>query len=245
MIKKTIKKILHHFGKDIVPFDDYENNLEPVKFNWLKSYNIKTILDIGASNGGYAKKIRAVFPLANIYSFEAINDSYKALLDCFKEDSKFKAYNICLSNYNGFCDFFVNEYKGSSSLLNMSRLHKEAYPFTEKYKPIQIECKRLDTFIEEHKLNFDDNILLKLDVQGAEWIILEGAENILKRVKVVFMEVSFNTLYENSVLFTETVLKMNRLGFDVGGIENISQSLIDGTFLQADVYFIRKTNSYM
>jgi hypothetical protein len=81
--------------------------------------------------------------------------------------------------------------------------------------------------------------LLKLDVQGAEWMVLEGAQDILKRVKLIFMEVSFNTLYENSLLFSDTVIRMNQLGFNVKGIENISQSLIDGTFLQADVYFVR------
>ena len=122
----------------------------------------------------------------------------------------------------------------------MSKLHKDAYPFTQKYYVIKTECKRLDTFIEEHNLNFEDNILLKLDVQGAECNVLEGAEKILQRVKVVFMEVSFNTLYDNSILFTETIIRMKQLGFKVAGIENISQSLIDGTFLQADVYFLRE-----
>ncbi|GAB4461333.1 MAG: FkbM family methyltransferase [Bacteroidales bacterium] len=239
MIKKLVKNILHRFGKDIVPYDEYEKKLEPVKFNWLKSFNINTIIDIGASDGGYAKKIRAIFPDARIFSFEVINDSYIKLKERFKDDSKFQAFNICLSNYNGHCDFFVNEYKGSSSMLNMSRLHKEAYLFTQKYQPIQVECKTLDSFIEQNKVEVEENILLKLDVQGAEWIVLEGAHDILKRVKVIFMEVSFNTLYENSVLFSDTVIKMNQLGFNVIGIENISQSLIDGTFLQADVYLVR------
>lgn len=239
MIKNIVKNILHRYGKDIVPYDDYNNKLEPVKFNWLKSFNINTVLDVGASDGGYATKIRKIFPQSKIYSFEAIQESYYALLKRFKDDSTFQAFNICLSNYNGYCDFFVNEYKGSSSLLNMSHLHKEAYPFTEKYVPIKIECKRLDTFIEERSFVLENNILLKLDVQGAEWMILEGAENLLKRVKVVFMEVSFNTLYEKSILFSETVIRMKQLGFSVAGIENISQSLIDGKFLQADVYFLR------
>jgi hypothetical protein len=67
MIKKIVKNILHRFGKDIVPYDEYEKKLEPVKFNWLKSFNINTIVVIGASDGGYAKKIRAIFPDARIF----------------------------------------------------------------------------------------------------------------------------------------------------------------------------------
>lgn len=240
MIKRIIKNILRYYGKEIVPYNDFEKRLEPVKFNWLKSLNIRTIIDVGASDGGYAKKIRAIFPQAKIYSFEAIHESYQLLSKKFSNDPNFKAFNICLNHYNGNCDFFINEYKGSSSLFHMSKLHKDAYPFTQKYYVIKTECKRLDTFIEEHNLNFEDNILLKLDVQGAEWNVLEGAEKILQRVKVVFMEVSFNTLYDNSILFTETIIRMKQLGFKVAGIENISQSLIDGTFLQADVYFLKE-----
>lgn len=240
MIKRIIKNILRYYGKEIVPYNDFEKRLEPVKFNWLKSLNIRTIIDVGASDGGYAKKIRAIFPQAKIYSFEAIHESYQLLSKKFSNDPNFKAFNICLNYYNGNCDFFINEYKGSSSLFHMSKLHKDAYPFTQKYYVIKTECKRLDTFIEEHNLNFEDNILLKLDVQGAEWNVLEGAEKILQRVKVVFMEVSFNTLYDNSILFTETIIRMKQLGFKVAGIENISQSLIDGTFLQADVYFLKE-----
>lgn len=239
MIKGVIKNILRRYGKEIVSYNEYEKKLEPVKYNWLKSFNIQTIIDVGASDGGYVKKIRPIFPQSKIYSFEAIEDSYQQLLKNFGNDPHFKAYNICLNNYDGECDFFINEYKGSSSLFNMSKLHKDAYPFTKKYYAIKTECKRLDTFIEEHNLIFEDNILLKLDVQGAEWNVLEGAEKILHRVKVIFMEVSLNTLYDNSILFTETVIRMNQLGFKVAGLENISQSLIDGTFLQADVYFFR------
>lgn len=240
MIKGIIKNVLRRFGKEIIPYNDYEKRLEQVKYNWLKSLNIRTIIDIGASDGGFVKKIRYVFPQSKIYSFEVIEDSYIQLLKKFGNDPYFKAYNICLNNYNGNCDFFINEYKGSSSLLIMSKLHKEAFPFTEKYYTIKTECKRLDTFIEEHNLFFEDNILLKLDVQGAEWKVLEGAEKILQRVKVIFMEVSFNTLYDNSILFTETIIRMNQWGFKVVGIENISQSLIDGTFLQADVFFLKE-----
>ena len=119
MIKRIIKNILRYYGKEVVPYNDYEKRFEPVKFDWLKSFNIQTIIDVGASDGGYVKKIRPIFPQSKIYSFEVIEDSYQQLLKHFGNDPHFKAYNICLNNYNGICDFFINEYKGSSSLLKI------------------------------------------------------------------------------------------------------------------------------
>ncbi len=240
MIKKTIKKLLRHYGKEIKPIDEYFEKLEPVKDDWLKSFNVNTIFDIGSSDGGYAKKIRQVLPNTTIYSFEAIPESYQKLLLNFKNDSKLKAFNVCLNNYNGTCEFNISEYSGSSSVLKMSDLHKKAYPYTANHEIVVVECKTLDTFIAENNLVLEDTVLLKLDVQGAEWNILEGATELLKKVKIIFMEASFNTLYDNSLLFTDVIIKMNSLGFKVKGIENVSQSLVDGTYLQCDAYFIKE-----
>lgn len=240
MIKKTIKKWLRHYGKEIKPIDEYFEKLEPVKNDWLKSFNVKTIFDVGSSDGGYAKKIRQVFPNAMIYSFEAIPESYQKLLLNFKHDNKLKAFNVCLNNYNGTCEFNISEYSGSSSILKMNDMHKKAYPYTAKHKIAVVECKTLDTLVAEKSLVPEETILLKLDVQGAEWNILEGAKELIKKVKIVFMEVSFHTLYDNSILFTDIIIKMNSLGFKVKGIENVSQSLVDGTYLQCDAYFIKE-----
>ena len=89
--------------------------------------------------------------------------------------------------------------------------------------------------------NLEANILLKIDVQGYEKSVLEGAEELLKNTKVILTEVSFNELYKDQALFNEIIDFLKERGYYLAGIENISQSLKDGTFLQADVFFVRSS----
>ena len=119
----------------------------------------------------------------------------------------------------------------------MLPLHHEAYPITKDYTKYEIEVNTLDKIFEEIELN--SNILLKLDVQGYEKSVLEGAEKLLSATKLIFMEVTFNPLYKDQYLFNDMIGFLNERGFNIAGIENISQSLVDGTYLQADAYFIK------
>ena len=79
-----------------------------------------------------------------------------------------------------------------------------------------------------------------MDVQGAELLVLQGSEQMLKHAKVVFAEINFNSLYSNDVLFNEMIEFMSAKDFRLYGIENVSQSVVDGSFLQADAYFVKK-----
>jgi len=236
-MKKTIKSILQKSGYSIIPFDEYEHKLEKVRYKWLVNQNISTILDIGASLGQYAKKARKRFPEARIFSFEALPDSFKALNETFKGDKNFQSFNVALSNFEGKTVFRKSSNTGSSSLLEMDDLHKTNYTDSKNIVEIEVKCNTLDNVLKGQKLQ--KNILMKLDVQGAEKMVLEGAKETLKNVQVIFSEVNFNTLYKGNVLFNDLVQFLYEQGFKVEGIENVSQSLIDGTFLQADVFFKR------
>src|ERR1043165_8057201 len=116
-MKKLVKNFLRGIGYSIVPFDEYEEGLDKVRNNWLKNYNINTIIDVGASFGQYAKKIRKVFPGAQIISFEALPDSFSKLNNNFSGDKNFTSHNIALSNYEGKTVFRLSSNTGSSSLL--------------------------------------------------------------------------------------------------------------------------------
>ena len=239
-MKNLIKKILERImNRRIKPINIYEEKLEPIKEIWLKNKNIQTIFDIGAHNGGYATRARKIFPKARIYSFEALQDEYKNLINRFEGDDLFSGHNIALSNYNGETPFYKSDYTGSSSILEMSDLHKSAYPYTANNKEIKIRCCTLDDYIIENKILVEDNILLKIDVQGAEMMVLEGASDLLDRTSVILSEVSFNTVYKSNVLFNDISEFLKKRRFKIEGIKNVSQSLVDGTYLQADAYFTK------
>ena len=74
-ITKLIRKPLNLAGIDI---KKYRPAVDPLK--WLEKYDIKTIIDIGAHTGQFAKEIREKLPQARIYSFEPLKDCYQKLV---------------------------------------------------------------------------------------------------------------------------------------------------------------------
>ncbi len=236
-IVKLANKILNRFGLVIKDRDQYEERLSKVNSIWLQKLDIASIIDIGASTGGYSSKARKIYPAAKIASFEPLPKSYHKLTERFKNDLNHKAYNFVLSDKSGELEFNESSNSGSSSILTMSKTHAEAYPHTAKNTAIKVKADTLDAVFDS--LGLEGNILLKLDVQGAEALVLKGAEQTLSKVKVVFIETSFVELYKGQWLFDDLYSFMKKHDFHLAGVENVSQNLKDGSFLQMDAYFMK------
>lgn len=235
VILKLLDRLLNKKNFKIVPFYQYEGQLEIVKYDWIKELNIETIIDVGASYGQYSTKARSLFTNSTIFAFEPLPESFEKLKNSFSKDSKFFPFRIAMSNFVGEVNFFKNQHVGSSSLLEMTNLHKVAHPYSKNSDKIIVKSDTLDNFFKNRKL--ENNILLKLDVQGAESNVLEGAADLLKKVRLIYIEISFNKLYENQMLITEIIYYLKDFGFRFVGIEDISQSLKDGIFLQGNAFF--------
>jgi FkbM family methyltransferase len=235
---KFFNSYLKKRGLIIKDSNEYEEQLAAVEHEWLKKLNINTILDIGASNGGYATKARKIFPQAKIISFEPLPNSFNALQKKFANDKLHNAFNIVLSDVAGEMEFFENDYSGSSSILSMTENHIDAYPQTAHAKRIIVQSKTLDEIFDTLKI--ESETLMKIDVQGAESMVLKGSEKSLEKIKLIFVESSFVELYKNQWLFDNLYQFLIQRNFKLVGIENVSQSLNDGSFLQMDAYFINE-----
>ena len=83
-----------------------------------------------------------------------------------------------------------------------------------------------------------DRVLLKLDVQGYERSVLEGAGVSLPRIQAAQLELSLVSLYDGEALFHEMLEIMRGHGFTLMSVE---PTMVDqtGQMLQIDGYFGR------
>lgn len=239
-MKKIINKVLtgltgHQLTKSNV---DQVSNLFVTK--WLRSFDFKTIIDVGANSGQFAKSVRRVLPSAKIISFEPIPRECETLRDYFKEDKNYELYQMALGQETGTTNFLLNDFSPTSSLLEQTELQKEFYPITGDSKEIEVKIERLDKVIGPKQLI--GNTLLKIDVQGFEDQVIKGATEILSSVKLIYVECSFKEFYKGQPLFHEIYELLHELGFDFRGVGDQLNAGRTGEPTQVDAFFLNRNH---
>lgn len=84
--------------------------------------------------------------------------------------------------------------------------------------------------------------ILKLDVQGAEPLVIEGAAKACRRgaIRLVYSEIITQPTYQGQKRFDEALAVFYNNGFDLYNIYNFSLTL-DGRLREVDVIFTKRT----
>jgi FkbM family methyltransferase len=206
---------------------------------WFEAQGFRTVIDVGGYIGAFSLALRILLPDAQIYAFEPIPENFRKLTANMDKRGRFQAFQSAIGNQTGTIDFNQSSFAPSSSILPMGDLHKQTFPHTAETTKITVPIARLDDFLGQ--MTLEPPVLLKLDVQGYEEQALLGATDLLRKVDVVQTEVSFQPLYEGQADFDRLNALMKTRGFEYsGGFDNLI-SPSDGSVLQTDVMFVRKT----
>jgi FkbM family methyltransferase len=220
-----------------IDYDQYRRLNKP----WLQRLQIRTVIDVGANVGQFARLAHAVLPEATIYSFEPLPDCHRELQSALGEFRHFRALNYALGDSEGDLDFWRSPHSPSSSLLRMTPAHEAVYPESRHSTLVRVRVRPLDDACRE--LPIQDNILVKIDVQGYEGPVLRGGGSILRRAAAALVETSFLPLYRDQDLFSDIQLTMSRLGFGFFGNLAQQEDPQTGCPLYADSIFIN--NAYV
>ena len=221
-----------------INYEHYRN----LNKRWLVDLDINTVIDVGANNGQFAKLARAVFPEALIYSFEPLPDCYAVLRNALPGDRQFFPIECGIGSKEQTLDFYRSFHSPSSSFLKMEESHKEAFPYTSEgqaAKPEKVKVMTLDGALRERPI--EPNILIKIDVQGYEMEVIEGAISHIKKANVVILEMSFVELYADQPLFHDVYQRMYKLGYRFTGSLAQMEHPHTGQVVQTDAIFVNQT----
>ena len=207
----------------------------------LKANRIDFVIDVGANVGQFAMDLRNGGYSGRILSFEPIEHCHRIIQkQALKDPAWTIAPRMALSNEDSIATIYVSENSVSSSLLAMHSRHSEAAPDSKYIGQESTEVRRLDT-VAPQMLPSGCRCLLKIDAQGAEALILEGAKETLSRLVGLKIEVSLWPLYEGAPDYLSLLQNIRDLGFDIWALEPGFVDSDTGKMLQVDGVFFRSS----
>ena len=197
----------------------------------------KTIIDVGANVGQFAVACAKIFPGVAVHSFEPLPHCLKELDRNVARLGGIRVYAVALGEHGGEVAMHVNSHSHSSSILTLGERHRKAFPHAREAQMIRVPISTLDR--ELNSVSLENPVLLKLDVQGYEPRVLNGATETLKRVNYVLLETSFRPLYEGEKTFMDIARMMEGCGFEFLRPVAWLSDPHDGEVLQMDALFAR------
>jgi FkbM family methyltransferase len=240
-IKSYIKSGLNVIGLDVIR----QKNSPNQTLLGLKARPIRTVIDVGANVGQFAKYISGFFPSATLYCFEPLSEPFEEL-EAWANTQKGRVIpiNLALGDKIEETEMFLHkEHTPSSSLLPTTSLTEQYYPFTKEQKRISIKQTKLDVVLSDAMGELIPEILIKLDVQGYENRVIAGGVEIFAKAAACILEVNVDTLYEGQAGFLEVIEMLDAHGYLYVG--NLEQSYgDDGHCIFFEAVFLNKNKSF-
>lgn len=205
----------------------------------LNHFGITKILDVGANTGQYAQEIRKIKFQGEIVSFEPIRSVFEVLKNNLKKEPKCKVKNFALGDKNETKTINIAKNLASSSFFSRTKYFEEIASQTDYISEEQVEIKSLDSIFDSI-CDKNDVIFLKLDTQGYEKNILEGAKESLKKIKGIQIELALKPTYENAPNFKEIFTILEEAGFTLYSLEEGFENEKTGQLIEVDGLFFRE-----
>lgn len=229
-----LKRFLNRaFGLELIKYPTPELDR---KIKLLKTYNIDTVLDVGANIGQFASELRNIGFKGTIISFEPTSEAFSKLKENSKKDKNWKVYNYSLGEFDGETEINISKNSVSSSMLKDLPQLTESAPEAKFISKERITVKKIDTIFNEFNLS-RQKVFLKIDTQGYENMVIDGAIQSLPFISGIQIEMALIPTYEGAITFEEMITKLKKYNFITTSIESGYYDKNSGKLLEVDGIF--------
>jgi FkbM family methyltransferase len=172
------------------------------------------IIDVGAQNLSFEKHVYQALCTPGIphhvTGFEPLNDKLQERAAGADSCLTMLPYAVGDGSRH---TLHVNNEDSTSSLFPLNMMLNQHFEHISGLRTVRhetVETRRLDEVLPPGPVDY-----LKLDVQGAEDMVLRGAEAVLARTAVIHCEVEFSAIYEGQPLYPVIQDRLDRQGFEL------------------------------
>jgi FkbM family methyltransferase len=239
MLKEYIQKTARNLGVEIRGFNITVSDYARLR-HFLNYYNIDLVLDVGANVGQYSSFLRELGYSKKIISFEPLSAAHAQLTKVSAADPLWQiAERMAIGNVDDEITINIASNSVSSSILPMVDSLVDANPSSAYVSQEQVRVSKIDTISKDYLAGYQ-NIFLKVDVQGFEKFVIEGAAATLPYIKGIQLEMSLVPLYEGELVVEDMLAFMGSMNYS---LYNVMPGFADpktGRLLQMDGLFFRE-----
>ena len=225
-------------GVDLVRYSSVRHPIGR-RLRMIRHHEVDLVIDVGANLGQFAQELRQHRYAGRIMSFEPLAKPFAALSEAASRDHLWDAVQFGIGDTDGPAQMNVAANSGaSSSLLRSTSIHDKAAPGARFVGVEDVAIRRLDELVLADVARAKATYL-KVDVQGGEQMVLDGATEVLPLVRIVQLELSLVPLFVGGPLFDDLIHVMDQRGFQLAGLEPGFTDPADGHLLQVDGLFLR------
>ena len=194
MLKKIISSSLNKLGYQLISTNrfgiDYLLDINHILSDSQLSSHLPitenhVIFDVGANIGQTSMKFSFTYPNGKIYAFEPIETTFNELKLNVSKLKNVCPYQIGLGDKVEQKDIYIY----GSSVLSSFVAKSPMMSSDSSVNSFSVTINTLDNFCLEHQINYID--ILKIDTEGFDLNVLQGAERLLERQAVSFIYFEF------------------------------------------------------
>lgn len=203
----------------------------------LSSRGVTDVLDIGANVGQYGVGLRRTGYAGRIISCEPLSGAHAQLARRASRAGNWEVLNTAVGATAGSVTINVAGNSYSSSIRNLAQAHLDGAPDSAYIAAEKVEMTTVADLVDRFGVD-PARALLKVDTQGYESEVLDGAGDLVGEFEAIQLELSFVELYDGQRLAEDLIARLRSAGYR---LQTVAPGITDktGRLLQCDLLVVR------
>lgn len=203
---------------------------------WLANASFGTVVDVGVNHGQFLHLARRLWPESQIIGIEPNAGIAAKISGIYAGDSRVRLECCAVGDREDEVQLFVTRDDQSSSIHAPTEAYHDDRENDGVVRTDTVPLHRLDGLLA----GCAGPMLMKIDVQGAELEVLQGAGDRLDDTDVIIVEAPFERSYEGAAGFDEIYAFLTARGFAYEGALGQLNSRTTGRVRQEDSIYVRR-----
>lgn len=223
-MKTMLRKVLNSAGYDVLKLKNSNSTLSTNLANVIEKKKVGCIIDVGANAGQYGKFLRNIGYTGYILSFEPVSHVFEKLQSTAQHDPRWRCYRSALGDRDEVKGIHVYESTVFSSFLDANDYSRKIWNSLNRSHVEEVQVRRLeDIYLELMHDIGSVGCMLKMDTQGYDANVFEGARGILRNIDVLQSEIATIGIYEHMPDGLDMLKLFREHGYYISGMFPINR----------------------